>query len=111
MGGDKKVRRVLPASSVKEASLWQRAMTSAARLVVSVVRTKFQIHRRMPHKGSGLAYELRCDPAQKNEANKDFPTVSIPVGCDGKVIADHNKDNGNRQEGVVFGAQLGLRAE
>ena len=106
MGGDKNVRRVLPASSVKEASLWQRAMTSAARLVVSVVRTRFQIHA-----GSGLAYKLRRRPAEKNESDKDFPTVRVPVGRDGKVIADHDKDNRDRHECIVFGTQLRLGAE
>lgn len=104
MGGDKNVRRVLPASSVKEASFWQRAMTSAARLVVSVVRTRFQyrLNKCLPHAGSGLAYKLRRHPAEKNEADKDLPTVCVPVGRDRKVIADHDKDNRNRHKGIMF---------
>jgi hypothetical protein len=39
MGGDKNVRRVLFESSVKDASLWHRVMTLAARFVISVVCT------------------------------------------------------------------------
>jgi len=42
MGGDKKVRRRLPESSEKEASLRHRSMTFAARVVISVVCTGFQ---------------------------------------------------------------------
>ena len=113
MGGDKNVRRVLPASSVNEASFWQRAMTSAARLVVSVVRTRFQYrcNKCSPHAGSGLAYKFRRHPAKKNEADKDLPTVCVPVGRDRKVIADHDKDNRNRHERIVFGTQLRLSAK
>jgi hypothetical protein len=41
IGAERKVRRVLPESSLKRASFWHLAMTSAARFVMSPVRNGF----------------------------------------------------------------------
>src|SRR5271167_3214477 len=112
MGGDKNVRRVMPGSSEKDANFLHLAMTSAARFVTSDVCTRFfTAARHSHHKRLGLAYKLRSRPAEENEANENFPTVGAPVGCNRKVMADHEKDNGNCHEGVVLGAQFGLSAE
>ena len=48
---------------------------------------------------------------RQNQNNQNFPPILVPIGRDGKVIADHNKDNWNRHESIVFGSQLGLSAE
>ena len=84
-------------------------MTFAARFVIpSAVRTA----------GVGLefcaflrpAYELRRSPADQDESDQNLPTISAPVCRDGKVIADHNKDDGDHHESIVLGTQLGLGA-
>jgi hypothetical protein len=104
MGGDKNVRLVLPASSVKDANFWQRMRTSCARFVLSVVCIEFEFCGECASFGSsGFAYNLRCRPAKQNQADENFPTIPVPVGRDGKVIADHDKDNGNGHESIVFG--------
>src|SRR5579864_9202254 len=101
MGGDKNVRRVLLGSSEKDASLWHRPMTSPARVAISVICIRFRFaDKTFFYEASGLPNYFRRDPAEKNESNENFPSVLVPVGRDGKVIADHNKNNGNRHESI-----------
>src|ERR1700757_1110680 len=112
MAGHKNGRRVLPRSSEKEASLRHRSMTSPARVVISVVCTEVCLGLQRPRlSNSGLSYHLGCGKAEKNENNQNFPAVLVPIGRDRKMIADHDKNNWNRQESIVFGSQLGLSPE
>ena len=48
------------------------------------------------------ADELRGDPTDKNKNSEDGPVVVFAVGDTGKVIADHDENDGNGHEGVLF---------
>ena len=52
---------------------------------------------------SSLADELRRYPADEHERNQYLPGISVAVSRHGEVIADHDKDNGNGHESIVFG--------
>lgn len=54
-----------------------------------------------------LAYKFSRDPAEENQRDQNFPGIDIPVRRHRKVIANHDKNDRNRHERVVFGAQLG----
>src|ERR1700674_1488094 len=59
----------------------------------------------------GLANYFCRRPAGQDESGQDLPAIPVPVGCYGKMIADHEKDYGHCHEGIVLRAQLGLSAE
>ena len=52
---------------------------------------------------SGLADEFRRHPSDDNQGNQNFPAIRVSVSCHGKVIANHDKDNRNRNKSIVFG--------
>jgi hypothetical protein len=43
-----------------------------------------------------------CNPANQNKHSEDCPVVAVAVGCRWEVIADHDEDNWNSHEGVLF---------
>ena len=115
MGGERKVRRMLPAFAIvfrkrREPSapaddFLRESLHVGSSLAIVHHFEKYESRR------IKLAYQLRRRPAEENQSNQNFPTISIPVSCDRKVIADHDKDNRNGHESIVFGSQLGLGAE
>ena len=104
------VRCMEPGTSLNEANLRQRATTSCARFVVTVVGTDFVPPIAAIHTSS-FSDNLRGHPAEKDETNENLPSISISVSRDRKMIADHEKNHRDCHESIVFGAQLGLRAQ
>ena len=96
------MRRVPVASSEKDASRRHRAMTSSARFALSFVVKTFAL---------GLADQFRRRPSRNHQRNQHRPTITIPVGRTGLMIAQHEKHDWYCDEGVVLRSQLGLRAE
>jgi hypothetical protein len=79
--------------------------------VISVVRIGLIACEKCSDESSELPYHFSRQPSKKHEGNQNFPTVFVPIGRDRKMIADHDKNNWNRQESIVFGSQFGLCAE
>lgn len=103
------MRRKLPGASEKDASLRHRAIASSARFRFSplfIVRLCISEVVAMVRKAqllSSLADKLCGHPTNQHERNQDLPGISVAVSRYREVIADHDKDNGNGHESIVFG--------